>query len=366
MKLSYFSLAIFPKTVLLSAFILGTLADTPDSSKYPELDKVPAAVASWSKYVLANVPNIPVNAKMLSSTDWSEDVTTCLSNNQWGLTYDDGPSDTRTDDLLKTLSEKKVKATFFVVGSRVLQSPDVLLRTYQAGHEIGLHTWSHPAMTTVSNERLIAEIVYTAQIVKQVIGVTPRFIRPPYGDIDARVRKVLKNLGLTIVLWNVDSQDADGAKDVAVKFGAQANAGSSPVISLEHDLFPDTEAQAASALTNVLAGSGKYNPMPIGACLGMASYDEGFWDRINGNGANPPPPPASASAQASSVPSTATQNSQSASSQHTTNAGSNAATTPNVGANAAATPKANSGLESFHVSTVASTFAIILGICMAI
>ncbi|KAH6567821.1 hypothetical protein BASA62_005878 [Batrachochytrium salamandrivorans] len=141
--------------------------------------------------------------------------------------------------------------------------------------------------TTVSNEQYVAEIVYTARIIKEVIGVTPRFFRPPYGDIDDRIRAILLNLGLIIVEWNVDSQDADGALDVAQQFQTKANAGSDPVISLEHDLFATSEPQAGAALDAILAGSGKYTPMPLDKCLGYAAYDEGFWDRVAGKGLPP-------------------------------------------------------------------------------
>ncbi|KAJ1340324.1 hypothetical protein BSLG_005094 [Batrachochytrium salamandrivorans] len=87
--------------------------------------------------------------------------------------------------------------------------------------------------------------------------------------------------------WNVDSQDADGALNVAQQFQAKANAGSDPVISLEHDLFATSEPQAGAALDAILAGSGKYPPMPVDKCLGYAAYDEGFWDRVAGKGLPP-------------------------------------------------------------------------------
>ncbi|KAK5670362.1 chitin deacetylase [Batrachochytrium dendrobatidis] len=258
---------------------LSVFAGTPNKADYPPMDKLAPANAAWGSNVLSNVPSIPVGTVPLTVTDWSKDVTTCPQQNQWGLTYDDGPGPL-TDDLLGELAKRKTTATFFVIGSRVLERPDVLLRTYQAGHHIGIHTWSHPYLSTVSNEQIIAEITYTIMAVKTVIGVTPAFVRPPYGDIDDRVRTVLTNLGLTIVEWNVDPQDTAARGDVAQQFATKANAGSAGVISLEHDMFQTTEPQAAAALDAIMAGSGGYKPMPVAECLGKNPYDEGFWTKL--------------------------------------------------------------------------------------
>lgn len=69
------------------------------------------------------------------------DKLSCQNKNHWSLTYDDGP--TRfTPHILDWLQEKKLKATFFVVGGQVVKAPEVLTRIYSEGHEIGIHTWS--------------------------------------------------------------------------------------------------------------------------------------------------------------------------------------------------------------------------------
>jgi peptidoglycan/xylan/chitin deacetylase (PgdA/CDA1 family) len=101
----------------------------------------------------------------------------------WGLTYDDGPS-FYTSNLLSYLDQAKLKSTFFVVGSRVISFPAVLQSEYMAGHQIGVHTWSHPSLTTLSNEEIIAELGWSKKVIKDVLGVTPNTMRPPYGDIE--------------------------------------------------------------------------------------------------------------------------------------------------------------------------------------
>ncbi|KAH6588356.1 hypothetical protein BASA61_005999 [Batrachochytrium salamandrivorans] len=271
---------------ILSILFSVSNANMLNPSDYPTVDTVPNINPSLVTNLLNGVPNITVNTDFVQVPDWSSDICTCLYNHQWGLTYDDGPGP-YTDDLISELAQRNVSATFFVVGSRVMEYPDVLLRAFQAGHEIALHSWSHSAMTMLTNEQIVAEMVFNAMAVKQVIGVTPSLVRPPYGDIDNRVRAILRNLGLTPILWNLDSQDVYGAINVAEQFWMQANYGNASVISLEHDFYAGTEAQATSALDAILAGSGQYTPMPVGRCLGRQSYDEGFWTRLTGGGTQP-------------------------------------------------------------------------------
>jgi peptidoglycan/xylan/chitin deacetylase (PgdA/CDA1 family) len=101
----------------------------------------------------------------------------------WGLTYDDGPA-FYTSQLLDYLDEQQIKSTFFVVGSRVASFPDTLRQEYIGGHQLGVHTWSHPPLTTLSNEQIIAELGWTKKVIKEVLGVTPNMMRPPFGDIE--------------------------------------------------------------------------------------------------------------------------------------------------------------------------------------
>jgi len=178
------------------------------ASIYPPLDKAPptdsALVQQWITEVSESgitIPNITANvaggcpANPVAATDssrcwWtcggctrSTDVTTCPQKYQWGLTYDDGPAP-YTPDLLNYLNQTNLKATFFVVGSRAVSFPGLLQQEYLTGHQIAVHTWSHTALTTQSNEQIIAELGWTRKIMRDVLGVSPTYMRPPYGDIE--------------------------------------------------------------------------------------------------------------------------------------------------------------------------------------
>ena len=122
------------------------------------------------------------SSSILAITDTTPEkasvVINCNAQNDWALTYDDGPSQP-TPALLRELKRRDIKATFFVVGTQVQQNPDILKQIHADGHEIGIHTWSHPHLTRLSNEQIITEVMYTYQIIKDLVGVSTRLFRPP-------------------------------------------------------------------------------------------------------------------------------------------------------------------------------------------
>lgn len=99
------------------------------------------------------------------------------------MTYDDGPA-YYTTQLLDYLNQVNLKSTFFVVGSRVISFPSIAQAEYLGENQLAVHTWSHPPLTTLSNEEIIAELGWSKKVIKDVIGVTPNMMRPPYGDIE--------------------------------------------------------------------------------------------------------------------------------------------------------------------------------------
>ena len=105
------------------------------------------------------------------------------------------------------MKEKGVKATFCTIGSNIVNLPKTLIREYEEGHQIVIHTWSHYALSTLTNEVIIAELEYTARIIEQLIGVRPRYFRPPFGDIDNRVRAIAAAMNLIPIIWNYGTFD---------------------------------------------------------------------------------------------------------------------------------------------------------------
>ncbi|KAJ3023228.1 UNVERIFIED_CONTAM: chitin deacetylase [Siphonaria sp. JEL0065] len=250
---------------------------TYDFSWAPPANAVPPINAKWSADLLANFNN--------TTPGFLDSV---CSGPVWGLTYDDGPS-AYTDDLLAHLAAKNVKATFMVIGSNVLNNPDVLLRTYQAGHQIGIHTWSHPDMASLTVDQQIAELVNTAKIIKQVTGVVPTIWRPPFYSTNANVLKVAAALGLRTIVWSLDSQDwaiqsgGQTPAGVLTTFQNAVNSGTKNVISLEHDGFSYSEAVAPQVLDILTAPNTGISIATIKDCLGLPQAYGGVLDAYLGN-----------------------------------------------------------------------------------
>ncbi len=97
------------------------------------------------------------------------------------LTFDDGPSDPYTEQILDVLRRFGVRATFFVIGENAEHHPGLLRRMWQEGHEIGSHTFTHPNMAAISTRRARLELNATQRVLQSVLGRTTLLFRPPYN-----------------------------------------------------------------------------------------------------------------------------------------------------------------------------------------
>ena len=128
-----------------------------------------------------------------------------MRENLCALTFDDGPS-INTPHLLDMLGEYGIPATFFMLGNQAERHPDIVKRVIAEGHEVGNHSYSHPNLRVVSLARKEEELRRTDTILRN-LGASPQFVRPPYGSYDASTEKVAASLGLSLMLWSMDSRD---------------------------------------------------------------------------------------------------------------------------------------------------------------
>jgi peptidoglycan/xylan/chitin deacetylase (PgdA/CDA1 family) len=284
---------------LPTPFVFKT-ADWPIQDQVPSIDS--DEVAQWMKELEGfQIPNITptVDGSCVNDTaaaadaanrGWwtcgghtrATDIVSCPDKLTWGVSFDDGPAP-YTPNLLKYLDQKKILATFFVVGSRVIERPQMLLEEYMAGHEISVHTWSHRHLTSLTNEQIVAELGWTRHAIRTVLGVTPTTMRPPYGDIDDRVRAISLAMGMIPIMW---TRTADGAqfdtndwkvagnqvtgKDSFTTFQnilTNASTLQTGFIVLQHDLY---EITVDLAIGYTLNAALTHNPpfvlKPIGQC----------------------------------------------------------------------------------------------------
>ena len=123
------------------------------------------------------------------------------------LTFDDGPSTNVTPTLLEVLRDRRVPATFFVVGSRVAAAPWVTRRTHDYGFTVANHSYRHEQLTTLGNAAISSTLRNTRRAIVNAGASPSPLMRPPYGSINARVRGVVANVGMVPVLWDVDPRD---------------------------------------------------------------------------------------------------------------------------------------------------------------
>jgi peptidoglycan/xylan/chitin deacetylase (PgdA/CDA1 family) len=131
------------------------------------------------------------------------------------LTFDDGPNEPYTSQVLDVLASFGVKAIFFVCGRNVEFYPESSRRIIREGHILGNHTYSHSKFLTLTG-LAIWETLKTAKVIYRTTGVWPRYFRPPYGLPNPFFWRYLKHRGYQVVLWDVECHDWEKSPAVAL------------------------------------------------------------------------------------------------------------------------------------------------------
>jgi peptidoglycan/xylan/chitin deacetylase (PgdA/CDA1 family) len=127
---------------------------------------------------------------------------------QIALTFDSGWEYKNTEALLNLLDEYNVKATFFARGLWVKDHPDLAKEIVNRGHDLENHSLTHGHMNTMTDAEVENEIRQTTDIIKETTGFLPQLFRPPYGEYDERMLRILEEEGYPYtILWTVDSYD---------------------------------------------------------------------------------------------------------------------------------------------------------------
>ena len=156
------------------------------------------------------------------------------------LTFDDGPHPYYTQQLLKGLKERNVKATFFITGQNVKAYPEIVKEIYAEGHLIGNHTYSHIQLTSKNEESFKQEIVRTNEAIKEVTGQDTIYVRPPYGSWN---KEFEKELNMFPVLWTVDPLDWCSSDAARIVRSVCSKAKENDII-LMHDQYKTTVTAA--------------------------------------------------------------------------------------------------------------------------
>jgi peptidoglycan/xylan/chitin deacetylase (PgdA/CDA1 family) len=153
---------------------------------------------------------------------------------QLALTYDDGPNDPYTLELLETLSRHKVRATFFVIGQHVRRRPDIVREMANAGHVIGNHTFTHPMLTFQAKAEIRSQLSNCRAALEEAIGAHSNLFRPPFGGRRPAVLRVARELGLEPIMWSVTGYDWNAPPAVMIESKVRSQIRGGDVILL-HD-----------------------------------------------------------------------------------------------------------------------------------
>ena len=118
------------------------------------------------------------------------------------LTFDDGPNDRYTQEVMEKLADADVRATFFFVGRYAQQLPWLVRNVAAAGHVIGNHSFNHRNLAWLSASAIHREISDCNAALEDILGQPVKFFRPPYGGRRPGVFRAAESLGLKTVMWN--------------------------------------------------------------------------------------------------------------------------------------------------------------------
>jgi peptidoglycan/xylan/chitin deacetylase (PgdA/CDA1 family) len=131
------------------------------------------------------------------------------------LTFDDGPNEPYTSEILDILSSYDVKATFFVIGKNVELYPETAKRMISEGHVLGNHSYSHNANHALT-EYGAKDLAVAQEVIFNTLGVRPHLYRPPHGKKSPWELEEVKKQGMIEVTWSVSTGELNGASPVSV------------------------------------------------------------------------------------------------------------------------------------------------------
>jgi len=130
------------------------------------------------------------------------------------LTFDDGPDDGETRRVMDLLEARGHRGTFFVIGRRVVETPELVAEIARRGHGLGNHSFAHSyALTFRSPEKTAAELVAAGEAIERIAGVRTRWFRPPVGLLSPPLADGARRAGVELVGWSATARDgAAGAR----------------------------------------------------------------------------------------------------------------------------------------------------------
>ncbi|MEV4347727.1 bifunctional polysaccharide deacetylase/glycosyltransferase family 2 protein [Actinoplanes sp. NPDC049596] len=259
-------LGLFASILLVNGLVTGEFTQDGAAESTSQTDEVPDAARGGGPVI---------------QTDGTTTTTVTVPDNKIVLTFDDGPSPEYTPEILKVLDKYDVPGVFFQIGSEISRYPSITRQVKEAGHEIGIHTFTHPEMSTKSRWRRDVEMSETQFALSGAADISSVIFRPPYSStvaaLDNPTWSVMAEMGekgyLTVVN-DLDSKDWEPGTTTQDIIDAVLPDDGAGAILLFHDGGGD-RSKTATALESVipyLKNEG-YSFTTIKALTGMSTVN---------------------------------------------------------------------------------------------
>lgn len=167
------------------------------------------------------------------------------------LTFDDGPNSRYTPLLLDGLRERKIHASFFLIGENIEGNEEILQQMQRDGHLIGNHTWDHVQLNKIPEQKARMEIEKTNNRIYEATGVYPSYVRPPFG---AWIKDMELSVTMLPVFWDVDTLDWKSQNISSILSIAEKEVHDGSII-LMHDGY-QTSVDAALKIVDLFSEKG--------------------------------------------------------------------------------------------------------------
>jgi peptidoglycan/xylan/chitin deacetylase (PgdA/CDA1 family) len=189
------------------------------------------------------------------------------------LTFDDGPDRNGTPEVLAALERLSATATFFVVGTQVLEDPELSREMRDRGHELALHGMTHRRHDRLTPSEAREELAAGLGAIEDVLGERPRWYRPPYGRSSATLAEACGELGLELAYWSSWGYDWEPLSATEIARVVKRDLGAGTIVLL-HDspryAERDDATPTAAALAEIVADARRQDLelRPLSAAVG--------------------------------------------------------------------------------------------------
>jgi len=166
------------------------------------------------------------------------------------LTFDDGPTDPTTRQIMDVLDKYSVKATFFVSGANALSYPEIIREIIVRGHSIGNHSFHHNPFVMLRSYNYLYQEIFRAQEVLRKMGIQTLAFRPPVGIINPKLAPILDKIGMFCVTFSCRAFDAGNrrVKNLGSRLLKKVKADD---IILLHDVSPRSKENSVILLSEI-------------------------------------------------------------------------------------------------------------------